>query len=314
MGTGFEDVPIPLEGDAYADTDPSALSDFRGPLENHGTWVDDPTYGTTWMPEPAEVGPDFAPYVSAGHWSYQDDMVWVSEYEWGWVPFHYGRWVLVERGWAWIPGRAYAGAWVDWQMGDLTYAYVGWSPTAPEFAWRGGLAVALGAAAQAPVTYVPATSVFAPQVSPHVVTGPQAAAAAGHTTPYVPASPVPGRVPAHPVPRGTALSAVGIDASKLAAISPDRGTVRAQLIAVPSSALRFGARPPVPHVVRIDHASPLFATGSWRTRWPVAANTAFATAGATGGTPGSPAPPGRASLPTRSTVMPRGASPMRARR
>ena len=52
------DVP---PGDEYADTDPSALSDFHGTLDAHGTWVDDPTYGTVWVPNANEVGADFAP-------------------------------------------------------------------------------------------------------------------------------------------------------------------------------------------------------------------------------------------------------------
>jgi hypothetical protein len=27
-------------------------------------------------------------YVTGGHWSYDGDYVWVSDYPWGWVPFH----------------------------------------------------------------------------------------------------------------------------------------------------------------------------------------------------------------------------------
>ena len=36
--------------DDYTDTDPSALTDFHQTLDSHGTWVDDPTYGTVWVP------------------------------------------------------------------------------------------------------------------------------------------------------------------------------------------------------------------------------------------------------------------------
>ena len=43
--------------------------------------------------------------------------------------------------------------------------------------------------------------------------------------------------------------------------------------------------------------------GSVRSRWPVAANTAFAIAGAIGGTPGSPSPPIGASDDMNSTVI-----------
>ncbi len=67
--------------DEYTDTDPSALTEFKPVLENHGAWVDDSTYGTVWVPASTEVGTDFQPYVTAGHWTYSDstDYVWVSD-------------------------------------------------------------------------------------------------------------------------------------------------------------------------------------------------------------------------------------------
>ena len=100
---------IGADDDSYDDNDPSALSDFRPVLQPYGTWVDDPTYGTVWVPSPDTVGPDFQPYVSSGHWAYDNDYVWVSDYPWGWAPFHYGRWVTVEgRGWSWIASGAAA--------------------------------------------------------------------------------------------------------------------------------------------------------------------------------------------------------------
>src|SRR5439155_27197383 len=83
--------------DQYSDTDPSALSDFREPLAPYGAWVEDPSYGTVWVPDQAVVGADFAPYQTAGHWALDDneEWIWVSDYDWGYVPFHYGRWVWV---------------------------------------------------------------------------------------------------------------------------------------------------------------------------------------------------------------------------
>ena len=97
------------DSDAYDDNDPAALTDFRQTLDAHGTWVDDPTYGTVWFPSPSEVGPDFTPYSSAGHWVYDTDYAWVSDYSWGWVQFHYGRWVFIERR-GWAPWR-WGGRW-----------------------------------------------------------------------------------------------------------------------------------------------------------------------------------------------------------
>lgn len=106
------EVVVGASDDTYEDNDPSALDDFRAALDGHGAWVDDNEYGTVWLPAPQEVGPDFVPYATAGHWLYDDDdYVWASDYPWGWVPFHYGRWVLTAGlGWAWIPGRVYSGA------------------------------------------------------------------------------------------------------------------------------------------------------------------------------------------------------------
>ena len=61
-----------------------------------GTWIADPTYGTVWIPAPNAVGPGFQPYVTNGHWTYgSDGWTWVSDFPWGWVTFHYGRWARI---------------------------------------------------------------------------------------------------------------------------------------------------------------------------------------------------------------------------
>ena len=192
------------EDGGYDDTDPSALSDFRSTLEPYGTWTDDPSYGTVWVPSPSVVGADFTPYVSAGHWAYDSDYAWVSDYDWGWAPFHYGRWAYAAGpGWEWIPGREYAGAWVSWRYGVDDWAYVGWAPLAPTWCWRGGMAVGLGFVPRAPYAFVGTGELFAPRVGARVVVGAQVGAIASHTRPYVPASAsVGGRVAARPVVGG----------------------------------------------------------------------------------------------------------------
>jgi hypothetical protein len=250
-----QDLAVPVSGDAYADTDPSALTDFRGALDGHGAWVDDTTYGTAWVPDASEVGADFTPYVTAGRWAYDEDYVWVSDYEWGWVAFHYGRWVLVAgRGWEWIPGRAYAGAWVDWRVVDGE-GYVGWAAMGPAFGWRDGGAFALGFAAPAPYVFCASGSLFAPSVGAHVVGGDAAAPIASRSRPYVPATPqVNGddHVPARPVVRGPPPAAIGVDVSRAAPLAPrDRARLaRAATYARPSTAVVVGARPATMHVVR----------------------------------------------------------------
>lgn len=181
--------PAPA-ADEYADNDPSALSDFRGALDPHGTWVEDPTYGTVWVPNPDEVGSDFAPYQTAGRWAVDDsdEWVWVSDYDWGYVPFHYGRWVWAGSYWGWIPGRVYAPAWVTWRVGDG--GYVGWAPLPPSWYWQSGVAVGLWAVPWAAYCFVPTGYVFSSRVSTYVVRD-QAVVhrAASSTRPYHPASP-----------------------------------------------------------------------------------------------------------------------------
>lgn len=243
-----QEAQVAVSGDVYADTDPSALTDFQPVLEPYGNWADDPAYGTVWTPNPDEVGADFEPYLSGGHWGYDDDYVWVSDYSWGWAAFHYGRWAwLPGRGWAWIPGRQYANAWVTWRVGDDS-AYVGWAPAPPAWGWRDGVAGLLGFASREPFVFCPSSEVFAPSIAPRVVRGEPAAAVFPRTRPYVRASPVvgPPLTPSGPPP-----ALLGIEAAHIPrVVRNDPNLVRARQFARPSTALALGARAPVAHVVR----------------------------------------------------------------
>jgi hypothetical protein len=252
-GTQPREVQVGVEADAYADTDPSALTDFRAPLDAHGAWVDDPNYGTVWVPNRDEVGADFMPYDTAGHWDYDSDYVWVSDYDWGWAPFHYGRWVwIASRGWAWIPGRSYAGAWVDWRMGDDDYPYVGWAPMAPAWIWWAGVALGLGASPSERFVFSPRTDIFSPIIATHLVPAERAAIIIGHTRTYVAAGPhVNGNPLAQPVMHGPSPALLGIDLSRVPRpTQSERGLWRAQQFARPSTAQNLGAHAAVPHVVR----------------------------------------------------------------
>ncbi len=107
--------PAPSQPDNVPETDPRAITEFRSTLDPYGTWVNDEKYGTVWVPNRDVVGADFAPYVSAGRWGLTEDgdWIWQSDYPFGGVVFHYGRWVWVPgTGWAWVAGRRYANAWV----------------------------------------------------------------------------------------------------------------------------------------------------------------------------------------------------------
>jgi len=176
--------------DSYEDTDPSALNDFRDTLDPHGAWTQDPTYGTIWVPNQAEVGPDFAPYQTSGHWAVNDtdDWMWVSDYDWGYVPFHYGRWVWAGSTWGWIPGRTYAPAWVTWRVGDG--GYLGWAPLPPSYYWANGVAVGLWTVPYAAYCFVPTGSVFYGNVGRYVVHDRgMVQTAAASTRPYHAAAP-----------------------------------------------------------------------------------------------------------------------------
>ncbi len=161
---------ISTSTDEYVDTDPSALTDFQEPLQGYGNWITDDTYGTVWVPDTTVVGADFAPYQTGGYWTLTDDdeWLWVSSYDWGYVPFHYGRWIWISgRGWSWIPGRTYAPAWVSWRVSD--YGYIGWAPMAPAYYWAGGSAVYFTTVPSAAYVFCPTTYVFHTSVHTYVV-------------------------------------------------------------------------------------------------------------------------------------------------
>lgn len=225
------------DSDAYDDSDPSALTDFRTTLDPYGSWVDDSTYGTVWVPNASVVGNDFVPYTTAGHWVYDNDWVWVSDYDWGWAPFHYGRWVYIEgRGWSWIPGRDYAGAWVGWGW-DPGYAYVGWYPLGPAFIWWGGVAVGYSSYWGPRWEYCRRGDVFSPTVGARVVTGGAAA-------------PIASRVVAEPTVAGQAVhgpqpTRLGYSAAQIphATGTAAASLAHAQQFGRPSTAAALGAHP-----------------------------------------------------------------------
>lgn len=114
--------------DEQQDVDFNAFYDALSP---YGTWENDPEYGEVW----SSNDPSFVPYYTNGNWAYSDaGWAWVSDYSWGWAPFHYGRWAF--RGhWIWVPGYEWAPAWVSWRTGD---DYYGWAPLGP------GISVGIG--------------------------------------------------------------------------------------------------------------------------------------------------------------------------
>ncbi|MHA4893889.1 DUF6600 domain-containing protein [Pedobacter sp. PWIIR3] len=105
-----------------------SMQSFYDELSPYGTWIQDPQYGYVWRPD-VEQG-EFRPYYSNGRWAMTEyGNTWVSDYDWGWAPFHYGRWVYNRYSqWVWIPDTVWGPAWVSWRSGG---GYYGWAPMGP---------------------------------------------------------------------------------------------------------------------------------------------------------------------------------------
>lgn len=100
---------------------------FYDELAPYGRWLMHPKYGDVWAPN---VDGEFTPYLTNGYWTVtQYGNTWVSNYDWGWATFHYGRWFFDEfDGWVWLPDTTWAPAWVVWRNGG---GYYGWAAMSP---------------------------------------------------------------------------------------------------------------------------------------------------------------------------------------
>jgi hypothetical protein len=98
-------------------------------LSQHGSWLVSAQYGRVWQPR--EYRREWNPYYD-GHWVDTDmGWAWVSDYEWGSIPYHYGTWFEDPRfGWVWIPGEVWAPSWVVFRTSP---EYIGWFPVPPGF-------------------------------------------------------------------------------------------------------------------------------------------------------------------------------------
>lgn len=105
-----------------------SLQTFYDELSPYGVWIQDPQYGYVWRPDVDQR--EFRPYYSNGRWVMTEyGNTWVSDYDWGWAPFHYGRWVYNRYNqWVWLPDTVWGPAWVNWRSGS---GYYGWAPMGP---------------------------------------------------------------------------------------------------------------------------------------------------------------------------------------
>jgi hypothetical protein len=126
-----------VTGGIYIGAGDVGINYFYDYLSPYGTWVDFSPYGYVWCP--TSLGFGWHPY-SEGHWVWTDDgWTWISDFDWGWVPFHYGRWDFDDTmGWFWIPGTTWGPAWVTWSWGD---SYIGWAPLPPYAEFVAGVGI-----------------------------------------------------------------------------------------------------------------------------------------------------------------------------
>ena len=269
--------PVRRAPPEFDDADPSAVRLFLDVLKPYGSWNEDARLGLVWTPAREGVGESFVPYATHGRWTHRafdagtgtpvDEYVWVSDLPWGWVTFHYGRWTFAgERGWAWVPGRRYAGAWVDWRSpddrgsGGAGDAVVGWGPTPPSLLWRISPGPSLSrarhqveaahpvgdhearhfdvrearivavpyAAFATPYAYVRARDLFATDIGARLLYGPAALAVAHGTQPS-----------AAPRPELLGLRTGQVPAPPML----DRGLQQAWMLATPATASAVGAGP-----------------------------------------------------------------------
>lgn len=110
------------------------VSIFYDSLAPYGTWVTIEPYGSCWVPSDVDV--DWRPYTD-GYWASTDaGWTWVSDLDWGWACFHYGRWFRSPVwGWCWVPGSVWAPAWVFWRGSD---DWIGWCALPPDREFRRG--------------------------------------------------------------------------------------------------------------------------------------------------------------------------------
>lgn len=137
-----------------AQYDDVSLETFYDELSPYGVWINDPQYGYVWRPDVDQD--EFRPYYSNGHWEMtRYGNTWVSDYDWGWAPFHYGRWHHSSRkGWVWVPDTKWGPAWVSWRSGG---GYYGWAPLGP------GIHINIGVGSRIPDfywTFIPQRSIY----------------------------------------------------------------------------------------------------------------------------------------------------------
>jgi len=166
---GFAGLSSPLAiSAAQAATATVKIDIFFDQLAPYGVWVKNAKYHYVFCPK---VDADWEPYTR-GHWVYLKDWGWyfASAEPFAWALYHYGRWFRNDRiGWCWVPGNAWAGAWVAWRRSNDV---IGWAALEPE---QEGFQVNVKVSKQEPPhhhwVFVEARKFLEPQINVNIVIG-----------------------------------------------------------------------------------------------------------------------------------------------
>jgi len=120
---GISDLPKPIQRLS------PAVFNFAQKFSNlFGEWQWNDIYGYVWRPFTNDYYPSgkWQPYYF-GQWrKINEELFWVPEESWGWVPYHLGVWVWDKKtGWLWLPGGAFAPSWVSW---NFYFGHFSWRP------------------------------------------------------------------------------------------------------------------------------------------------------------------------------------------
>jgi len=88
--------------DRYYDRDIYGAED----LNDNGEWIHTKKYGYVWRPYASAIGSyaNWSPYrYGSWRWVPPYGWTWVGDESWGWATYHHGRWVYIDRHWAWTP-------------------------------------------------------------------------------------------------------------------------------------------------------------------------------------------------------------------
>lgn len=216
---------------------------FYEALAPYGEWIAHPQLGYVWAPYDA----GYVPYTK-GHWEYTEHgFTWISDEPFGWAVTHYGRWVVVDDRWLWVPGTEWGPAWVVWREG---VEIAGWAPMPPE-GW--------GEPPRESYVFVQYSYLFVTEIHQYYYAGWDAYDAYASTTWVDSSAYLPGGVAYCPGPSVDSLRSRGVAVHVTRPDARRTGRVLARTAADGSVHVRRPSRPVV-EVSRPVHRAPIAVT------------------------------------------------------